>query len=243
MPAHEETTRDQVVWPQRWFNYRRLYGLTLLLTVLLSPMSADAFTPEQEAWLEDESEQRARAVNEGNLVFLPGEPDPAVLSSDSKLIITPQSINTGWVELYQCYAQLDAVAAMQVEYQYKQLRNLQLLSAVHIGKAWIDGQTVQLEDVEPGATLCIHAQVRIFYRKNNRTFSLVNGPFHRRFLDGYYPYHVILRITYPDSQLEFFEIQPPPQPGFSVSRGKGNIHIEAWFEGVLNTETRFVLRP
>lgn len=211
----------------------------LLYLVLLVPIAATAFTPEQEAWLEDDSEQRARDVNEGELAFLPGPPDPAVLHSDSHLTITPQSLDTGWVDLEQCYRNLDAVPEMQVVYQYKQLRNLQLLSAKNIGKAWLEGQSVQMEDVGHDATLCIRAQVRIFYLNPDRTFRLVNGPFHRRFLDGYYPYRVTLRITYPAAQLEFLTTRPPAQPGFTVRHKRGEVAIEAWFEGILNTEVRF----
>ncbi|HID49808.1 MAG TPA: hypothetical protein EYP40_09420, partial [Chromatiales bacterium] len=190
----------------------------LLCLILLAPTGTTAFTPEQEAWLEDDSEQRARDVNEGELTFLPGPPDPKALHSASRLAITVRSIDTGWVDLEQCYRNLDAVPEMQVVYQYKQLRNLQLLSARNIGKAWLDGQSVQLEDVGHDATLCIRARVRIFYQNPDRTFSLINGPFHRRFLDGYYPYHVTLRISYPATQLEFLTTRPPARPGFAIQQ-------------------------
>lgn len=211
----------------------------LLCLILLAPTGTTAFTPEQEAWLEDDSEQRARDVNEGELTFLPGPPDPKALHSASRLAITARSIDTGWVDLEQCYRNLDAVPEMQVVYQYKQLRNLQLLSARNIGKAWLDGQSVQLEDVGHDATLCIRAQVRIFYQNPDRTFSLINGPFHRRFLDGYYPYHVTLRISYPATQLEFLTTHPPARPGFAIQQKNGEVSIDAWFEGILNTEVRF----
>jgi hypothetical protein len=236
-PAHAMSVDWKLLFRSRW-----IHGIALVSLFLFATTPTAAFTPEQEAWLEDDSAQRARTVNEGDLLFLSGEPDPSVLHADSQLIITPHSLDSGWVDLEQCYRNLDAVPEMQVVYQYKQMRNLQLLSTKNIGKAWLDGQSVQLEDVNRNATLCIRAQVRIFYLNPDRTYSLVNGPFHRRFLDGYYPYLVTLRITYPVAQLEFLDIRPSAQPGFAVTGSKGKVLIEAWFEGVLNTEIHFKVR-
>ena len=70
-------------------------------------------------------------------------------------------------------------------------------------------------------------------------FVLKNGPFHRKFLDGYYPMQVTLKIRFPDELIEFSSILPEAQPGFTIQHDKGRLHINAWFEGILNTEIRF----
>ena len=72
--------------------------------------------------------------------------------------------------------------------------------------------------------------------------SLINGPYHRRFLDGFYPYHVSLNIHYPYSLLLFQDSTPEQQNGFSVIQETNKIIIDTYFEGILNTEIRFKLK-
>ncbi len=196
---------------------------------------------EQDFWSDDEKTRSARDVNEGELEFLQEPPDKTVLHSTSVLHIDQTSVDEGWVRLHQCYENLDAVPAMQIVFKYRSMEKLQLLSHANIGKAWIDGQSVQLEDVGKQASLCVKARVRIFYQNPDGTFSLMNGPFHRRFLDGFYPYRVTLDIHYPAEILSFIETKPKPQAGFRLSLSAGRIMIHAYFQGILNTETRFRL--
>jgi hypothetical protein len=49
--------------------------------------------------------------------------------------------------------------------------------------------------VEPGARLCLSAQTRALRNTGNGYFNLVNGPYMRKFLDGYYPMRVTLGST------------------------------------------------
>ena len=61
----------------------------------------------------------------------------------------------------------------------------------------------------------------------------------RKFLDGYYPMRVSMDVVYPDNELYFANILPVQQPGFALSKAKGSVRFETWFEGELNTEIRF----
>jgi hypothetical protein len=70
-------------------------------------------------------------------------------------------------------------------------------------------------------------------------YELQNGPFMRRFLDGYYPMRVSLEIEYP-SRLTLADYTPATQPGFSVSTTPGQVVAEAVFEGQLRTRFRFL---
>ena len=216
--------------------------IACLLSLLVStPMAnAEQATPEEMLrWLNDESDSRIDDVNEGQLRFLDAEPARPPLHSINTLYITQQSIDDGWVQLRQCYRDLTPLPAAEVVYRYRQMRKLALSSYSNIGRARIVGQSVQLKNIGRDAELCIQAEVRIFYQNPDGSFSLVNGPFHRKFLDGYYPYRVSLEIRYPGERLRFVRSKPTSQTGFLVKRGKNLLKIDSLFEGILNTEIIF----
>ncbi len=222
----------------------------ILCAILLSgtglPVLADDLAPDKpmteeqiEAWFNDDAEERALAVNEGELEFLSQRPDKPVHHSHNTLIIDEHSLSTGWVGLIQCHSQLDAVPATQIVYRYRRMKNLRLEKFSGIKKAWVEDNAIQLEDVQSGARLCIRAEVGILYSLPDGDFVLKNGPFHRKFLDGYYPMQVTLDILFPGEFIRFESVTPQAQPGFTVRQQKGGIHVNAWFEGELTTEIGF----
>lgn len=216
--------------------------LFLLMTVL--PASADQAISEDEleALFNDDSEARALAVNEGQLVFLVPPADRSGLYTDNILTISEQSLETGWVKLKQCHYNLDPVHKVDIVYTYIQMQNLRIDSKQGIGHAEVVGQSVQLENVLKQASLCIRADVRVFYQAENQSYTLRNGPYYRKFLDGYYPYNVTMEINYPGDLLLFSGSHPEPQVGFEVTQLVNQIKINAWFDGALRTEMRFKLR-
>jgi len=200
-------------------------------------------SPEElEEWFNSDVDETARAlaVNEGELVFLAAPPANAVHHLRNRLTLGAESLRDGFVELYQCHDHLDAVHEAQVVYRYQRLRNLRIDSQRGIDKVWVEGATVQMVDIGKDARLCIRAEVGILYANADGSFTLRNGPFHRRFLDGYYPMHVTLEIRYPSTLLQYDGITPPEQPGFHLVRNPEGLTVEAWFEGMLTTETRFI---
>ena len=64
-------------------------------------------------------------------------------------------------------------------------------------------------------------------------------PYHRRFLDGYYPYHLKLKLSYPGRKLRLDRLQPSAQAGFEVTSTSGSLGIESWFEGELTISLEF----
>jgi len=217
-------------------------SVTLLLLLFANPgVSDDLSQKELDAWIEDDTRPdpfSTADVNEGALEFIT-PPEKPTLHSANQLTIRASSLQDGWVDMYQCYENLDAVKDAQVVYQYKQLKNLKVEKVENIEKAWIQRQSVQLLNTQKGATLCVSAQVRIFYKNDNNTYTLKNGPFQRRFLDGFYPMHVSLAITYPKDLLIFVTSKPTKQPGFKVEHKPGSVDVDAWFEGMLFTEMIF----
>ncbi len=209
----------------------------LLSAVLLSFVTCAAEVPD-ESWLEDDSEWRALEVNEGELEFIPPPQGKPVLHASTQLEISPRSLQTGWVRMHQCYRHLDAVARTEVVYGYEQMKGLRIERLQNIGDARVTGQSVQLEEISANAELCVFAEVLVLRRKGME-FEIRHGPYHRRFLDGYYPYHISLDVYFPTDLLVFASITPVPQPHFVVKQRAGHVNIDSWFEGLLTIQLRF----
>lgn len=203
-------------------------------------ISDETLTEEEiEAWFNDDSEDRALAVNEGKLEFLEKYPEKPVHHSHNTFTIGNQSLITGWIDLLQCHTNLDAVFAAQIVYRYQEMKNLHIESSSGIAKAWVEGKSVQLEDIGQDARLCIGAEVRLLHSISDHNYVLRNGPFHRKFLDGYYPMQVTLDIRYPSDVIEPDSIKPVVQTGFSLNKTHNKLTINALFVGELMTEIRF----
>lgn len=210
---------------------------------LLAGDAAPVTDAELQRWFEDDSEIRAAQVSEGELRFLPDRPSRddgrPLPHSENRLTLTPASLTSGWVSLEQCHHGLDAVAEAQVVYRYRQMRGLSITESSRIGRTWVAGDSVQLLDVQRDARLCISTEVRILYPDGEGRYRLVNGPYHRKFLDGYYPYHVSLDVRFDRTGLRYQDMRPTPRPGLWVTPSAQGVTVDAWFEGMLNTELRF----
>jgi len=192
-----------------------------------------------EAWFNDDSDLLIEEVNEGDLNFIAPFTGKKILHSEAVLTITDSSLKAGWVELQQCYRNLDPIGKMDVVYRYKNIKQLKITSLNNIGDTRVNGQTIHLQDVSASAHLCIQAEVQILEQTSDQKFTLSNGPYHRKFFDGYYPYHVTLTIRYPADRLKYTHILPEPQPLFKVIKQPGKFFLDTWFEGVLLIEIKF----
>ncbi len=220
-------------------NFHRVYALLLL--VALAPAWALEPGEDPEAWLEDDGEFRALAVNEGELEFLTKPPQEQVLHSTQRFSITQHSLDEGWVGLRQCHEHIDAVHKAQVVYQYRDMRKLRIEAISSIGQAWVEGQSVQLIDVGVDARLCVSAEVNIMHADKGG-FVLRSGPYHRRFLDGYYPLHLTLEVAYSEDLLRLEDVSPPRQEGLEYQIAPGKISVDTWFVGRLFVDMRFAPR-
>ena len=215
----------------------------LLFLLMFSTLQAEA-TPsadELEKWFMSDELEPPTQSSDSHLTFIASPTDKPALHSINKITISPQSIKTGWVDLLQCYQNLDPVPEMEVVYNYKTMRKLTIVKSKNIEHAFVKGQSVQLENVLRDAQLCISTEVRIFYKNKDGSFKLVNGPFHRQFLDSYFPFHLTLKVNYPSTQLKFINSKPKPQFGFVVKHSDNTLLIESYFTGKLYTEIIFKL--
>lgn len=212
--------------------------------VLLSALTAAAWAAspppmtaqELDAWFNGKS---IAEVNEGELNFLTVPPAKPVHHHQNRIRITEESLVSGWTELEQCHDHLDAVPRAQIIFREGYIRNLRVLETRAIGEAWVERASVELRDIRPGARLCLAAQTRALNDSGNGYFTLNNGPYMRKFLDGYYPMHVSLRLEYPAKLLQIIDISPPAQAGFEVTEKAGILNIDTLFEGELRTQVQF----
>lgn len=210
------------------------------LTILMHWALADgARTTAEEGpadWGDDwDLEERIAAVSEGELHFVGPEAVAEHHVHFNRIRIDRSSLRGGWIALEQCHEQLDAVPAAQILFNPERIRRLHVQSAEGIGRTWVEGHSVQLEEVGQQARLCITGESRALSYLGQGRYRLQNGPFMRRFLDGYYPMRVVLEIQYPSDALRFEAPHPGLQPGFEVRLREGEVRVEAAFEGRLYT--------
>lgn len=190
----------------------------------------------------DLSLESADAVNEGQLHFLETPPAKPLHHHQNRIRIDADSLASGWVGLYQCHDQLDAVPLLQITFREDSVRDLKIDLASGIGHAWVEGASVQLRNIEPGARLCLSAQTRALRNTGNGYFSLFSGPYMRKFLDGYYPMRVTLDVDYPAGALQLIDVSPAQQPGLNFDERPGNIRLDTLFEGELRLLLQFERR-
>ena len=111
--------------------------------------------------------------------------------------------------------------------------------ARHIDSARVENASVQLRGVQADAEVCVYLESRAFSPTDGARYRLSNGPYMRRFLDGYYPLRLNVAIDYPPALLRLTNVDPVPQPGFLARRFPGRLELEAWFEGKLHTRIDF----
>lgn len=215
--------------------------LALLLIFMFSALNAET-TPssdEMEQWFMSDEITPPTQSSDSQLKFITAQAGKPTLHSVNKITIHSQSMQTGWVDLMQCYQHLDPVPEMEVVYNYKDIRELKIINHNNIDKAYVRGQSIQLENIINNAQLCISCEVRILYKNKDGSYKLVNGPFHRQFLDSYFPFHLTLKVNYPSIQLKFIDSKPKSQAGFKLKQTYNNLLIDSYFTGKLYTEIFF----
>jgi len=220
-------------------NFTSYLGILLSLSTFIIQASESI---DDEAWLNDDSEFDSLEVNEGELRFIAPLSDKSVLHSETILSITADSLKSGWVSMQQCYRNLDPVEKMDVVYKYQEISGLKITSIQKIQKVNIIGQKISLEGIARSAFLCVDAMVKIL-KQEKQFFYLSNGPYHRKFFDGYYPYHISLMVHFPANRIGLKQITPAPQPLFQPKLNAGQIMIDTWFEGILKIAIEFIPKP
>ncbi|MEK7796443.1 MAG: hypothetical protein AAB315_03215, partial [Pseudomonadota bacterium] len=178
-------------------------------------------------------------INEGELRFLERPPEKAPHLHSTHVFISEESLKTGWVTAKQCHYNLDQVSALQVVFSPRRIRRIEILQADNIGRAWVEGASVQVTHVGKNAVLCILSEnFAIKHNTVERTYEWHGGPYMRRFLDGYFPMQVKLAIDYPADRIRLESIEPGTLR-FKTVAHPGLIRLDALFEGRLDITIRF----
>lgn len=217
-----------------------MLGLALLAAATLSIAASD---DQSGDWADEHDAVNARiaAVNEGGLELLDGAAGRRVHRHRGQITIAPRSLGDGWVEMTQCHNDLDRVAEAQILFHPQRARALRVTRFNNIDAAFVEANTIQLRGIRPDSEICLYAESRALHKIDEGVYELRNGPFMRRFLDGYYPLRLQLEIRFPH-QLVLADHSPAQAPGFSVRSGDGQIAVDALFEGQLRTVFRFLQR-
>ena len=211
----------------------------LLLPLVLLMHHPAIASDDPEAWLDQQDDNRTQLINEGSLKFHSGTPGHRVLQTRNWLTVAPESLETGWVALQQCQRNLDPVAAVEIVYRYEGMRKLRVISSRNIAHTRVEQNSIQMEQVQEGAEVCMEAEVQVLKTDGEGNYSLQSGPFHRRFLDGYYPVQLDYRIHWPADRLQLESVHPNRQEGFTIREQPGELSINTLFEGKLTIKIRF----
>lgn len=220
---------------------REILPLALLATSLLlgGNVLAQEISQQELDWFNDDSSARIAAVNEGPLVFLRQPPAKPVHHHHNIITVTDATVANGWALLQQCHEHLDRVPATQIVFRPERVRDLHIVSFSGMEKAWVEGATVQLREIGPEARICLQLQSQVMFKNTDGTYHVNNGPFMRRFFDGYYPMHVSMEVRLRTDKLRYLDITPPAQEGFEVKASRRQVKFDVWFEGRLQTLIRF----
>ncbi|SFR55627.1 alpha/beta fold hydrolase [Thiomicrospira sp. ALE5] len=196
-------------------------------------------TAAERAWLLDDSglDELVKALDatQRNVRFS----EPFNLDEDyymtNHIALASTALTDGWGKLTQCHYNLDPVQSLQIVYNPDNTANIEILSDHGIEMAWVEGPSVQLNGIQPGASICVEADTQALIQRDH-DYVIERGPFMRRFLDGFYPLHVKLSVSWPNLPLVATSMSPPQQTGVYLEQTEDSLSIDYWFRGELRTQ-------
>ncbi|MEW8506949.1 MAG: hypothetical protein AB2598_09605 [Candidatus Thiodiazotropha sp.] len=214
--------------------------MPFILLLLISLYSSTAPAGDESGELDDDFwEADTESVNEGDLEFLDTSPAKPVHHHINRIQINVDSLRNGWVGLNQCHHHLDPVPHLEIVYHPQRIRQIRLLMMENIGTGRVDDSTIVLRDVRKGASICLQAESQSLHPLGEDRYQLRNGPYMRKFLDGYYPMRLTLEVEYPAKLMELTALRPLPLANESIPKSGGKFYWDGWFQGKLFTEIDF----
>ncbi len=207
-------------------------------TLAMDPNDPDYDPLEDDAlWGETVSPDQTQTTSP-ELTFLLEEPDRTPHHHQNQIRITASSLEDGWADLRQCHNDVAAIRRMVIVYNEATIDELQVESTRNIESARAEGDRVDLRGVEKDAEVCVTARMKIVEHEGDGVYRLENGPFVRRFLDGYFPMRVTMAVSWGDLDLRLAETEPAAQDGFEVVASDHGFMFDTLFEGELRTLVR-----
>lgn len=181
-------------------------------------------------------------ANEGEIKYLKQRPDPGAYRYESRVRITPRSLDSGVVSIATCHHQLDPIRKVVIVFNEERIRKIAVKSLEKMASAEVKDNRVTLTDVERGASICIDLESRALDQLSQNEFKLNAGPLMRRYFDGYLPMSATLRVDWPAHLLMVQKTNPMPQEGVQVLQGNDGVQLELTFAGKMTAQV-FLQRP
>jgi hypothetical protein len=198
-----------------------LTGLWLSLCLMAMPVAALEFSD---------------IASEGEIKFLKERPDPGAYSFQSRVKITPSSLENGSVDIATCHLQLDPIRKIVIVFNPERVQAIAVKSMSKIASAEIKGNQVTLSDVERGATVCIDLRSRALDKIADSTYQLNAGPLMRRYFDGYLPMSAQLRVDWPKDMFAVQSTLPEKKEGVQVFEGNDGMQLDVTFAGKMTAQ-------
>ena len=196
-------------------------GLWLSLCLMAMPVAALEFSD---------------IASEGEIKFLKERPDPGAYSFQSRVKITPLSLETGSVDIATCHIQLDPIRKVVIVFNPERVQAIAVKSMTKVASAEIKGNQVTLTDVERGATVCIDLRSRALDKISDSTYQLNAGPLMRRYFDGYLPMSAQLRVDWPKDMFAVQSTLPEKKEGVQVFEGNDGMQLDVIFAGKMTAQ-------
>ena len=175
-------------------------------------------------------------ASEGEIKFLKERPDPGAYSFQSRVKITPSSLENGSVDIATCHIQLDPIRKIVIVFNPERVQAIAVKSMSKIASAEIKGNQVTLTDVERGATVCIDLRSRALDKISDSTYQLNAGPLMRRYFDGYLPMSAQLRVDWPKDMFAVQSTLPEKKEGVQVLEGNDGMQLDVTFAGKMTAQ-------
>ena len=175
-------------------------------------------------------------ASEGEIKFLKERPDPGAYSFQSRVKITPSSLENGSVDIATCHIQLDPIRKVVIVFNPERVQAIAVKSMSKIASAEIKGNQVTLSDVERGATVCIDLRSRALDKISDSTYQLNAGPLMRRYFDGYLPMSAQLRVDWPKYMFAVQSTLPEQKEGVQVLEGNDGMQLDVTFAGKMTAQ-------
>ena len=196
-------------------------GLWLSLCLMAMPVAALEFSD---------------IASEGEIKFLKERPDPGAYSFQSRVKITPLSLENGSVDIATCHIQLDPIRKVVIVFNPERVQAIAVKSMTKVASAEIKGNEVTLTDVERGATVCIDLRSRALDKITDLTYQLNAGPLMRRYFDGYLPMSAQLRVDWPKDMFAVQSTLPEKKEGVQVFEGNDGMQLDVIFAGKMTAQ-------
>ena len=175
-------------------------------------------------------------ANEGEIKYLKTRPDPGAYSYESRVMISPQSLDSGLVTIATCHRQLDPIRKVVIIFNENRIKKITVKSLEKMNSAEVKDNRVTLTDVERGASICIDLESRALDKVSQEQYTLNAGPLMRRYFDGYLPMSAVLRVDWPKNMLALEKTFPVAQDGVQVKQGIDGVQLDMIFAGKMTAQ-------